>query len=109
MNDKDRESFDIWVWDKFNLTYELNPSQYDDLKDSWQAACEYRQKEIDKFEWELNHRSEIIKNLRGELLEYKEAASSEAALVNELQAENAELKQKILETWKEAEKFYLDD
>lgn len=44
MTDKDKEAFENWVWDNFNLTYELNPSQYDDLKDSWQAACEYKQK-----------------------------------------------------------------
>jgi chromosome segregation ATPase len=121
MTDKDKEAFREFIHKGFG--YSLSPYDIENygeyrnhLSVGWSAACEYKDKEI---------------------LEWKEAASSEAALVNELQseianlreqdkilskeiktyidianrlqAENAELKQKLSTIWEEAEKFYLDD
>ena len=78
MNDKDKEAFEKW-WDRAD--YSGNPYNWDkhsfiyfELLNTWQAACEYKQQEID---------------------EYKEAARSEAQLVNELQAENTALRANI--------------
>jgi hypothetical protein len=80
MNDKDEKAFEDWYGDK--------PKNYASLylqnKKAWQAACEYKDKE---------------------LMEYKEAARSEAEEVNRLQAEIKKRKEKydkvrkILITW----------
>jgi hypothetical protein len=43
MNDKDKEAFEKW-FDKVEIKW--------DLEEAWQAACEYKQKEIDKLQAE---------------------------------------------------------
>ena len=47
MNDKDKEAFDKWFCD-----YRKGGSIHDHMKVSWQAACEYKQKEISGLEAE---------------------------------------------------------
>lgn len=59
---------------------------------AWQAACEYKQEEYSNIMEAMTRTSQYNFKLQAELLEYKEAASSEAAFVNELQAENSKLK-----------------
>jgi regulator of replication initiation timing len=65
MNDKDKEAFDEWR----NST-----SARLDIHDAWQAACEYKDEELN---------------------EWKEAARSEAEEVNRLQVENKKLREAL--------------
>lgn len=93
----DSEAFDNWFESLFP------DNNYANLRrEAWLAACEYKQKEINDIRLEYDKLTDWAS-------EYKEAARSEAQLVNELQAEVSELKQKISTIWAEAEKFYLDD
>jgi hypothetical protein len=83
MNDKDLEAFESWQKEiiqelKFNSVIGDNKHR-GSLEFAWQAACEYKE---------------------DELMEYKEAARSEADEVNILQAENKKLR--------EALEFYAD-
>jgi len=90
MTHKDKEAFENW--------FENNWQDSDDkdlFTEAWQSACDYKQKEID----ELKNQDQIIAK---EIKTYIDIA-------NRLQAENAELKQKLSTVWEEAEKFYLDD
>ena len=95
MNDKDKEAFD-----KSRKKFHGNMSPMNDdygnrdsgFKKGWQAACDYKQKEID----------ELIGQLKSCVFVYEEK-------LDRLIAENAKLKQKLSTVWKEAEEFYLDD
>jgi hypothetical protein len=82
MNNKDKEAFDKWC----DLNGYLHIVE-DFLYEAWKAACEYKDKE---------------------LLEYKEAARSEAQEVNELQAENKKLRE-ALEFYSKCDGFCADD
>ena len=56
MNDKDKEAYNNWIKNRdyhFDMDGEawLNKevvSIFSETKDAWQAACEYKQKEIDE-------------------------------------------------------------
>lgn len=52
MNDKDKEAFEKWIKTSWA---EIDPKDYPNLlsRDAWQAACEYKQKEIDELQKEL--------------------------------------------------------
>ena len=76
MNDKNKKAFDEWLSEAGNhyadaLAYEFEKHL---CFVSWQAACEYKDKDI---------------------LEYKEASRSEADEVNRLQAENKKLREAL--------------
>jgi hypothetical protein len=115
MNDKDKEAFNEW---RNSISTRL------DIHDAWQAACEYKDKEqyIEgsihesggikrEMTWkessdmmermhqgaiaQLNREYERIKKFKDEIQEYKEAARSEANIVDELQAENKKLREKL--------------
>lgn len=94
MNDKDLDAFNEWR----NST-----STRLDIHDAWQAACEYKQKEIDELEESLATRlakmyiagKDLSKIIQNNLINE----------VQKLQAENAKLRQAL----EEAEQFYLDD
>lgn len=110
MNDKDKEAFIKYICSHDQgILQHSDDTDIDVAERAWQAACEYMQEEYSNIMEAMTRTSQYNSKLQAELLEYKEAASSEAELVNELQAENTKLKQKISEIWKEAEKFYLDD
>lgn len=64
MNKKDKEEFEKWFKKNF---YEFSEYEKNNQEIGWQAACEYKKKEID------------------------------------------ELNQKLLNVWREAEEFYLED
>jgi hypothetical protein len=109
MNDKDKKAFEEWFLglDNAHITsaMKLNRGWFE----AWQAACEYKQKEIDF----LKDRNEtniskvtcinqvndglhiLLKEAEAELFEWKEAARSEADEVNRLQAENKKLYQEL--------------
>ena len=75
MNDKDKEAFIKYMAE--NLPYSYYVSYHCPELKTWQAACEYKDKE---------------------LMEWKEAARSEAQEVNSLQAENKKLRD-ALNNW----------
>ena len=59
MNDKDKEAFKVWGADQDGDKPLLEGSAYE----AWQAACEYKQKEIDDLK-------EQIKNIWKEAEEF---------------------------------------
>ena len=50
MNDKDKEAFDSWELDYFGTAKEENcPHYMIHIKKAWQAACEYKQKDLNNY------------------------------------------------------------
>jgi len=104
MNDKDKEAFIEYMGE--NLPYSYYVSYHCPELKTWQAACEYKQREIDFLKDRnktniskatcINQVNDglhiLLKEAEAELLEWKEAARSEAEEVNRLQAENKKLK-----------------
>jgi hypothetical protein len=108
MNDKDKEAFECWQKEiiqelKFNNAIGDNKHK-GSLEFAWQAACEYKHKEIEDLYKHLKHEHDLyrkhLKVYEDEIQEYKEAARSEANIVDELQAQNKKLR--------EALEFYAD-
>jgi regulator of replication initiation timing len=104
MNDKDKEAFNEWR----NST-----STRLDIHDAWQAACEYKQKEIEEVELrEIKVNRSFVElaskycELQAENKEWKEAARSEAEEVNRLQAENKRMREALELTIRTAEYVY---
>lgn len=109
MNDKDKEAFEKWWMEGFKGMSDMEVIKYVNVGKQtslhgWQAACEYKQKEIDELEESLATRlaksyiagkdlSKIIqKNLTNE--------------VKKLQAENAKLRECLkfyAEPWERGE------
>jgi len=101
MNTKDNEAFEKWInlldWSFYPIIHK--PIVIDDMRIAWQAACEYKQKEIDNLKnvtyWTIEQDGRVtrhisiaeIEKLQEELFLAREAASSEAALVKELRLE----------------------
>jgi predicted metal-binding protein len=79
MKDKDKEAFEKWELDYFGQNDNC-PHYILHIKNTWYAACEYKDKE---------------------LMEYKEAAKSETEEINRLQSEIKKLR--------EALEFYADE
>ena len=59
MNDQDKEAFEKWCTEKFNIAPELVEEfkhtfihKLRHTEEAWQSACEYKQKVIDKLESE---------------------------------------------------------
>lgn len=70
MNDKDKEEYDKWLKDNFSKLIDQGnkgglAKMNDDLTQCWQAACEYKQKEIDSIDCYIE-RDEKIKKLQAE-------------------------------------------
>lgn len=69
MNDKDKEAFEKWWHDRYDEHVQFRDWQgcdllhegKDDNKDGWQAACEYKQKEIDELLKQLKHEHDLYK------------------------------------------------
>lgn len=101
MNDKDKEAFNEW---RNSISTRL------DIHDAWQAACEYMQAElayhIFKIEAENKKLREKLETAKiifiemndkdKEILEWREAARSEAEEVNRLQTENKKLREALI-------------
>jgi hypothetical protein len=133
MNDKDLEAFECWQKEiiqelKFNNAIGDNKHK-GSLEFAWQAACEYKQKEYSNIMDAMTQTSQYNFKLQAEnkklrekletakiifiemndkdkeILEWKEAARSEAEEVNKLQSEVKRRKErydkvrKILITW----------
>ena len=108
MSEKDKEEFINWYKNKI--------SEFDNCKEAWQAACEYKQKEIDYLRLEYDKLTDWASEYKAEnakLIEQDKIMSGEIKtymeIAEKLQAENTELKQKLKTVWKEAEEFYLED
>lgn len=98
MNDKNNEAFDEWFIKTYRYDYKdlVIPESINPQKKAWQAACSHKQKEIDAIKAEIERLQNYV------ISGYREG-------IKELEAENAELKLKLSNAWKEAERFYLDD
>lgn len=118
MNEKDKKAFENWLDDcYFDGDRRPDPS----VKEAWQAACEYKQKEVDFFKDRnetniskvtcINQVNDglhiLLKEAEAELFEWKEAARSEAEEVNRLQAENRKLRE-ALEFYENCTRLMLD-
>lgn len=111
MNDKDKEAFEKWIssLDWLFCSPVIKPSVLIDMKTSWQASCEYKQKEIDELQAENSELKLLIKQYEKIVKDRQDELNYLVNKIDELQSENEDLKQKLSEVWKEAEKFYLDD
>lgn len=96
MNEKDKEAFEKWNNDSSSLSSEqvrmfreMNEQERIKfaLEQGWQAACEYKQKEIDELEKEQVRHIDILKDEFG-------------TIIKSLQAENEKLR--------DCAKFYAD-
>ncbi len=110
MNDKDKEAFNKYICSHDQgILQHSDDTDIDVAERAWQAACEYKQKEINDIldkedmlrDYINNIKNGELKTLQAELLEYKEVARSEAQLVNELQAENTKLREYLKNLEKE--------
>jgi hypothetical protein len=77
MNDKDKEAFEKW-WDEYPMGWKISGELHKNTSDSWQAACEYKQKEID----------DLTGQLKSCIFVYEEK-------VNRLIAENKKLREAL--------------
>lgn len=100
MNDKDKEAYEMWVCDEDILEMLMRASEKVKAvtnmaercsllskfweKEAWQAACEYKQKEIDELEKEKDYLCQKMENMRSI---YKDS--------EKLQAENAKLREAV--------------
>jgi hypothetical protein len=77
MNDKDKEAFDKWwISNKYELTpfYWHNTSLVgSEILATWQAACEYKQKEIEAYVNHLKDFDDEIGRLQAENKKLREA------------------------------------
>jgi hypothetical protein len=76
MNDESQEAFEKWLKDEFDEKCHIPLLEF-----TWQAACAYKQKEIDELEREKDYLCKKMENMRAI---YKDS--------EKLQAENAKLK-----------------
>ncbi len=98
MNDKDKEAFEKWELDYFGTGKDENcPDYMVHIKEAWQAACEYVRQKISLDQARSNRvfvdMARKLCEAEKELKEWKEAASSEANIVDELQAEHRALQE----------------
>lgn len=71
MNEKDKEAYKLWCTEKFNIAPELVEEfkhtfihKLMHTEEAWQAACEYKQKEIDELEKEKDYLCRKMENMR---------------------------------------------
>jgi predicted transcriptional regulator len=97
MNEKDYKAFREWIETEFDFDESINGNiAYLYEKSIFRFACEYKQKEIEDLYKHLKHEHDLyrkhLKVYEDEILEYKEAARSEAEEVNRLQDETKKLR-----------------
>ena len=100
MNDKDKEAYEKYlIENNVNQRQIWNELSLDEI---WQAACDYKQKEIDELEKEKDYLCQKMENMRSiykdsEKLQAENAKkfSAEEVLLAKLTIENAELKKFI--------------
>lgn len=100
MNEKDYKAFREWLETEFDFDESINGNRaYLYEKSIFRFACEYKQKEIEDLYKHLKHEHDLyrehLKVYEDEILEYKEAARSEAEEANRLQTENKKLREAL--------------
>jgi len=81
MNDKDEKSFEKWWDDKYELSGQVRDWQTCDylylaklgMKDGWQAACEYKQNELDALKLEYDKLTDWASEYKAENKKLREA------------------------------------
>jgi hypothetical protein len=100
MDDKDKEAFEKW-WDEIRLR---GQSTFGIVAITWQAACEYKQKEIDELLKQLKHENDLYKkhlkvyeDENAKLIEQDQIISQEIKtyihIADRLKGENAKLRE----------------
>jgi hypothetical protein len=84
MNDKDKEAFEKWELDYFGKNDNC-PHYMLHIKNTWQAACEYKQREITLLENEISYLEETIDDFMDE----------PDIEIKRLQAENKKLREAL--------------
>lgn len=71
MNDQDKEEFEKWCTEYFNIAPELVEEfkhtfthKLRHTGEAWQSACEYKQKVIDELEKEKDYLCKKMENMR---------------------------------------------
>ena len=89
MNDKDKEAFEKWWMEGFKGMSDMDVIKYKDSGKQtslhgWQAACEYKQNEIDELKnvtyWQVEQDGKVTRHIS-------------IAEIEKLQAENAKLRE----------------
>jgi hypothetical protein len=93
MTDKDKEEFEKWLNKERRIFEATEPATFCDsdeacMKEGWQAACEYQQKEITLLENEISYLEETIADFMDE----------PDVAIKRLQAENKKLRE-ALNNW----------
>ena len=98
MKDNDLDAFEKWLEIEFGEEVDKSKAWLYE-KSIFRFACEYKHKEIEDLYKHLKHEHDLyrkhLKVYEDEILEYKEAARSEAEEVNRLQAENKKLREAL--------------
>lgn len=105
MNDKDKEAFEKWIssLDWLFCSPTIKSSVIIDMKTSWQAACEYKQQEIEELKKQIYVKGSIYEqgSIKREMT-WKESSDmmdriveSRTKRLEQLQAENSKLKKFI--------------
>ena len=98
MKDNDLDAFEKWLEIEFGEEVDKSKAWLYE-KSIFRFACEYKHKEIEDLYKHLKHEHDLyrkhLKVYEDEILEYKEAARSEAEEVNRLQFENKKLREAL--------------
>jgi hypothetical protein len=92
MNDKDKEAFRVWGADQDGDKPLLEGSAYE----AWQAACEYKQKEIDEIVMEKDFHAETLIELKSKIKELETFIRADAISTN---WENKEYSEAVHYNW----------
>lgn len=93
MNDQDKEAFEDYMEENKSIYFGMPEWEKDTDRTIWQAACEYKQKEIDLIQSQLDYSARILIDVQAD-------KSTLRAEIKKFQAENAKLRECI--------KFYGD-
>lgn len=65
-DDKNKQQFDKWFKDHYRYDYKdlVIPESVNPQKEAWEAACEFKQKEIDKLREHLLIARDLIRAIR---------------------------------------------
>lgn len=85
MNNKDQEAFENYIEENKSIYFGMPKWEIDTDKTIWQAACEYKHKEIEELIGTVNFKAKVMCDVNDLVLQNKK-----------LQAENAKLKEYVM-------------
>jgi len=94
MNYKDKESFEKWFKDFYEVDFDAGNARFMGQLISWQAACEYKDMQLingSKMK-QMNDRIENLKEENKKVTEYKELTRLQADTITRLERENKKLR-----------------